>query len=171
MTRRRSAARAGRAMEPAADLGPDILRHRGEVMTLDAPDPDSPNRTIRRAKRVWAPDVLLKNGSIDQAMHDAATRLHDAYALGVQGARDRLTVYVDRTGSPSGYADGQLAAARDYREAAQAVGQIGMAPLAWCVLSHGTVEGWAAEKRLNPHAAKGQLLMALEMLAQHYDCC
>jgi hypothetical protein len=152
------------------DHGPDVLRDRGEITIADAADPDAPNRTIRRAKRVWAPDVLLANGTITQAHHDAATRLHDAHALGVLGARDRLAVYVDRTGAPSGYADAQLAAAGDYRRAAQAVGQVAMAALSWCVLSHGTVAGWAECKGWNGHRAMGYLLAALDRLTEHYEC-
>jgi hypothetical protein len=141
---------------------------RGEVDVLDAPDPDHPNATLRRAKAVWAPDVLLRNGTIDQAHHSAATRLHDAYALGVMGARDRLAIYIAKTGAPSGYADAQLAAAEDYRRAAQAVGIVAMSALSWCVISHGTVAGWAECKGWPVQRAQGYLLAALDRLAEHY---
>jgi hypothetical protein len=152
-----------------SDLGPAVRLARGDVAVAEAPDPDQPNRTIRRARVVWVPDVLLANGTIGQAQHDAASRLHDAYALGILGARDRLTVYVDRTGAPSGLADARLAAASDYREATQAVGQIAMAPLSWCVLSYGTVAGWATQRGWNPHRAMGYLLAAMDRLAEHYE--
>ena len=135
----------------------------------DAPDPDAPNRTIRRSRREWAPDVLLRNGTIDQAHHDAATRLHDAYALGVMGARDRLEVYVDRIGAPFGYADAQLAAVRDYERAAQAVGIVAMSALKWCVISHGSVAGLAECKGWPVQRAQGYLLAALDRLAEHYE--
>lgn len=155
--------------EPVSDLGPRVLLDRGEVLVEDAPDPDAPNRTIRRSRREWAPDVLLRNGTIDQAHHDAATRLHDAYALGVMGARDRLAVYVDRTGAPTGYADAQLAAATDYRQAAQAVGMVAMSALSWCVINHGSVAGWAECKGWPVQRAQGYLLAALDRLAEHYQ--
>ena len=154
--------------EPTFDLGPQIRHQRGELVVEDAPDPDAPNRTIRRSRYEWAPDVLLRNGTIDQAHHDAATRLHDAYALGVMGARDRLAVYIARTGAPSGYADARLAAATDYREAAQAVGIVAMSALSWCVISHGTVTGWAECKGWPVQRAQGYLLAALDRLAEHY---
>jgi hypothetical protein len=154
--------------EPVADFGPRMRIERGEVVVLDAPDPDRPNATLRRAKAVWAPDVLLRNGTIDQAHHSAATRLHDAYALGVMGARDRLAVYIARTGAPSGYADAQLAAAEDYRRACQAVGIVAMSALSWCVVSHGTVAGWAECKGWPVQRAQGYLLAALDRLAEHY---
>jgi hypothetical protein len=154
--------------EPVFDLGPQIQHQRGELVLEDAPDPDAPNRTVRRARREWAPDVLLRNGTIDQGHRDAAIRLHDAYALGVMGARDRLAVYVDRTGAPSGYADALLAAATDYREAAQAVGIVAMSALSWCVISHGTVAGWAECKGWPVQRAQGYLLAALDRLAEHY---
>ena len=163
MTRRKRA-----PAEPVADLGPRIRQERGEVVALDAPDPDAPNRTIRRARVVWCPDVLLSNNTISQAHHAAATRLHDAYALGVIGARHRLEAYVDRTGAPAGYADARLAAVRDYQQAAQAVGQVAMAALAWCVISHGSVAGWAECRGWSKDRAGGYLLAALDRLAEHY---
>lgn len=150
------------------DHGPDIQRDRGEVAVKDAPDIDNPNRTIRQAKRVWVPDVLLSNKTISQAHHDAATRLHDAYALGILGARDRLQVYVDRTSSPTGYADAQLAAATDYRRAVQAVGIRNMPALDWCVIGHGSIASWADMKGWSKDRACGYLLSALDRLAEHY---
>jgi hypothetical protein len=154
--------------EPVADFGPRVRIERGEVDVQDAPDPDRPNATLRRAKAVWAPDVLLRNGTIGQAHHSAATRLHDAYALGILGARDRLAIYIAKTGAPSGYADAQLAAAEDYRRAAQAVGIVAMSALSWCVISHGTVAGWAECKGWPVQRAQGYLLAALDRLAEHY---
>jgi hypothetical protein len=156
-------------MAPMSDLGPAIRHQRGELVTEDAPDPGAPNRTVRRARQEWAPDVLRRNGTIGDAQHQAATRLHDAYALGILGARDRMGVYIDRTGGPSGYADAQLAAAADYRRAAQAVGQVGMAALAWCVISTGTVAGWAECKGWPVPRAQGYLLAALDRLTEHYQ--
>jgi hypothetical protein len=152
----------------SADLGPNILHERGDVTVISAPDPDAPNRTIRRARRVWAPDVLLANGTIQQEHHAAATRLHDAYALGVLGARERLAIFIDRTGTPAAFGDAQLAAARDYREAAQAVGIVAMSALSWCVLSYGTVGGWAACRGWHQQRAQGYLIAALDRLAEHY---
>jgi hypothetical protein len=142
---------------------------RGEVMVCDAPDPDQPNRTIRRAKAEWLPDKLLANGTIGQQHHDAATRYHNAYEVGILGARDRLSVYVDCRGAPAGIADAQLAAATDYRQATQAVGLTLSAALVWCVLGRGTAAGWAADRGWNPHRAQGYLLAALDRLADHYE--
>jgi hypothetical protein len=165
MARRRT---ARTIPEPVFDLGPQIRHQRGELVVEDAPDPDAPNRTVRRSRHEWAPDVLLRNGTIHQGHYDAAKRLHDAYALGVMGARDRLAVYVDKAGAPSGYADAQLAAATDYREAAQAVGIVAMSALSWCVISHGTVAGWAECKGWPAQRAQGYLLAALDRLEEHY---
>jgi type IV secretory pathway ATPase VirB11/archaellum biosynthesis ATPase len=155
--------------EPIADFGPRARIERGEVVSVTVADPDSPNRTIRRGRVVWAPDVLLSNGTISDAHHAAATRLHDSYSLGILGARDRLAVYIDRCSVQAGFADAQLAAARDYREAAQAVGQVAMSALSWCVLSYGTVAGWAECKGWSKDRAGGYLLAALDRLAEHYD--
>jgi hypothetical protein len=160
--------RPRRWAEPVSDLGPRIRLDRGELAVEDAADPDAPNRTVRRSKVVWAPDVLLRNGTIDQAHHDAARRLHDAYALGVMGARERTNVYIARSGSPAGYADAQLAACRDYQRAAQAVGIVAMSALSWCVISHGTVAGWAECKGWPVARAQGYLLAALDRLCEHF---
>lgn len=167
MPRRRNRARQPIPLEPF-DVGPAEPRRRGEVMVTDAADPDNPSRTIRRARRVWAPDVLLAKGSIDQDHHSAATRFHNAYAVGVQGARDRLGVYVDNSGRPSGLADARLAAVTDYRAAEAAVGPVASAALSWCVLSHGSVTGWAECRGWTVDKASGYLLAALDRLAHHY---
>jgi hypothetical protein len=144
------------------------LRHgRGETETEDAPDPDAPNRTIRRSRVVWTPDVWLARGMIGRPEHDAAMRYHDAYALGVLGARSRSEVAV-RGGYFSALSEAQLDAAADYREATRAVGLLLSPALAWCVLSTGTVQGWADSMGWHNQRAAGLLSAALDRLAAHY---
>ena len=166
---RRARRKRPRVSEPVSDIGVSLLHSRGELTIEDVGDPDQPNRTIRRGRRVWAPDVLLANGTISQRHHAAATRYHDAYEVGILGARDRLAVYVDCRGAPAGIADAQLAAATDYRQATQAVGLTLSASLTWCVLGCGTVAGWAEDRGWNPHRAQGYLLAALDRLTDHYE--
>lgn len=152
----------------ALDMGTAVRRARGDVMVEDAPDPDAPKRTIRRARAVWAPDVLLRTQAIDKQMHDAAVRYMDSYQLGVLGAKDRSMVFVSRSGSPGGMAEARLAAVTDWRKATQAVGIILSPILTWCVLGHGTLRGYAADCGGSREAAHRSLLAALDRLADHF---
>jgi hypothetical protein len=94
-----------RALEiTPGDYGPVIQRDRGDLVVLSVADPERPDRTIRRARRVWAPDVLLANGAIDERVHAAATRYHDVYAIGIMGCQSRDSVFVDRTTTGGGIA-------------------------------------------------------------------
>ena len=165
---RKAAGAPQQGREAPYDHGPPSLLAAGQAVVVDAADPAAPNRTIRRARRVWAPDVLLAQGAIDQSHHHAARRYHDAYAVGIMGARDRLTVYVDRAGAPRGFSEAQLFAATDYRKATQAAGQQASPLLAWCVLSYGSVAGWAQCKGWDARKAQGYLLAALDRLVDHY---
>ena len=151
--------------EPIVDYGAQPWR----VVKEDAPDPDRPNSTIRRARVQWAPDALLSARTIDQRLHEAAKRLLSDYEASGPGGAEQIGVYVDRSIRPGGVADDRLDAQTRYRQAHDAVGQVGMAALSWCVLSHGTVAGWAECRGWNPQKALGLLLGALERLAEHYE--
>ena len=142
---------------------------RGETEVVDAPDPEHPNRTIRRSRVVWTPDVWLAQGLIGRPEHDAAVRYHDAYALGVLGARDmeRLGMRI-RGSAQAGISEARLDCATDYRAATQAVGPLLSPALAWCVLSTGTVGGWAESRGWHKQRAMGLLTAALDRLTAHY---
>ena len=152
-----------------ADLGPPEGLKTGAVVVSFGPDVDDPNKTVRRAKRVWAPDTLLAKGAITPAHHAAACKYLEQYQRGVLGAgRNRSIVPMQRSAGPGGYQETQLAAAKGYRDATAAVGTTLTPALAWCVLSHGTVAGWAECRGWNPHKAAGYLIAALDRLAEHY---
>jgi hypothetical protein len=151
-----------------SDIGPLMLHRRGWLTLEDAPDPDAPNRTIRRARAVWVPDEWLRKGTITQAHHNAAVRYHEAYALGVMGASDRAPIYIQITGAPSGLSDARLAAVTDYRKASDAVGAFSADCLTWCVLNRSTVANWANNRRMHPQIAAGYLLAAIHRLTEHY---
>jgi hypothetical protein len=71
--------RRQRIAEPVADYGAQPWR----VTVEDAPDPDRPNATLRRA-RAYDP---LRRMDLDPALFVAAERFRDAYALS-EGARE-----------------------------------------------------------------------------------
>ncbi|WP_424813554.1 hypothetical protein [Roseococcus sp. YIM B11640] len=159
----------------ANDLGPKIVDRKGRPrlhpsrVIETAADPAHPNRTIRRARVQWLPDVWLSKGAIEQGHHDAATRFLTAYERGVLGAKDRhLTRISFNRAAPTGLPIAQLGCLSDYRAAEQAVGIMLSGALAWCVLSTGTVEGWAECKGWHRDRASGYLMAALDRLAEHY---
>lgn len=155
--------------EPHMDHGPALRIARGDVVVVHAADPDQPNRTIRRARVQWVPDVWLAKGTIGQPQHQAAERFAMAYERGILGARDRPIVRVSfEKRAPQGLPDAQLACATDYRQAEQAVGIVLSSALSWCVLSTGTVDGWAQCKGWHRDRAAGYLLASLDRLAEHY---
>ena len=59
--------------------GPDraILRE-ADVVVADAPDPDMPNVTVRRARRTDPLEVLKRAGTINAREHEAGEKLRDA---------------------------------------------------------------------------------------------
>jgi len=154
---------------PEGDTGPPEGFKTGSVVVSFGPDVDDLNKTVRRAKRVWAPDTLLAKGAITAAHHAAACRYLDQYQRGVLGAgKNRSVVPMQRSVGPGGYQETQLAAMKAFREAEKVVGLTLAPALAWCVLSHGTVSGWAECKGWNAHKAAGFVVAALDRLAEHY---
>lgn len=141
---------------------------RGEAEVELAADPSVPNRSIRRARRVWLPDVLLKKGSIGQAHHDACTRYLSSYELGVAGARDRNGIMVDGRVVHSGPADAQLAAITDYRKATAALGSSMAVAVDHCVLGTGTLASLGTLLGVNEMHAAGYMVAALDRLADHF---
>ena len=103
---------------------------------------------ITVSERFWAPDAMLARGMISEALYAAAKRLRDDYYAGQAG---------------------RLGAREAYLRASRAVGTTAMPALAWTVLSHGTVTGWAECKGLEVAKAAGQVVQALERLGAHYE--
>jgi hypothetical protein len=99
-------------------------------------------------ERYWAPDAMLARGMISEALHAAAKRLRDDYYAGQAG---------------------RLGAREAYLRASRAVGTTAMPALAWTVLSHGTVTGWAECKGIEMAKAAGQVVQGLERLTKHYS--
>jgi hypothetical protein len=99
-------------------------------------------------ERYWAPDVMLARGMISEALYAAAKRFRDDYYAGQAG---------------------RLGAREAFTRASRAVGATAMPGLAWTVLSHGTVTGWAECKGIEMAKAAGQVAQGLERLAKHYS--
>ena len=110
--------------------------------------PDIQEGDIAVSERFWVPDAMLARGMISEALYAAAKRLRDDYYAGQAG---------------------RLGAREAYLRASRAVGTTAMPALAWTVLSHGTVTGWAECKGIEVAKAAGQVVQALERLGAHYE--
>lgn len=150
------------------DLGPDIRHRNGTATTETAADPDAPARTIHRARRVWAPDAMLRAGTISREQYEAAARYERDYTIAQGGSAEPLGVFVDRSVGPGGMGVARIDAQTRYRKANQAVGLVLSPVLSWCVLSTGTVTGYAQTRNWPVHRAVGYLCAALDRLAEHY---
>ena len=109
--------------------------------------PDIQEGDITVSERFWVPDAMLGRGMISEALHAAAKRFRDDYYAGQAG---------------------RLGAREAYLRASRAVGTTAMPALAWTVLSHGTVTGWAECKGIEVAKAAGQVVQGLERLRTHY---
>ena len=110
--------------------------------------PDIQEGCMLVTERYWAPDTMLARGMISEVLYAAAKRLRDDYYAGQAG---------------------RLGAREAYLRASKAVGSTAMPALAWTVLSHGTVTGWADCKGIEVAKAAGQVVQALERLGAHYE--
>lgn len=118
-----------------------------EVVHIDF-GPDAQEGDITVSERFWVPDAMLGRGMITEALHAAAKRFRDDYYAGQAG---------------------RLGAREAYLRASRAVGTTAMPALAWTVLSHGTVTGWAECKGIEVAKAAGQVVQGLERLGAHYE--
>ncbi len=118
-----------------------------EVAHIDF-GPDAQEGDITVSERFWVPDAMLGRGMITEALHAAAKRFRDDYYAGQAG---------------------RLGAKEAYQRASRAVGTTAMPALAWTVLSHGTVTGWAECKGIEVAKAAGQVVQGLERLGAHYE--
>jgi len=100
--------------EPVTDLGAQPWR----VEVEDAPDPDRPNATIRRAIR----RDPLKSMSLDVVLFNAATRFREAYLFGECGVRDGTGSVRLEPWQRCHYFDKRADARAEYKASIQAVG-------------------------------------------------
>lgn len=100
--------------EPVADYGAQPWR----VTVEDAPDPDVPNRTLRRARRY---DPLRRMEDLDPALFLAAERFRTCYAL-ADGARQGIGTVRLEPWQRCHYQDTRADARAEYVGSMRAVG-------------------------------------------------
>ena len=105
-----------------ADLGPSAPRRRGLRVVQAAPDPDAPNRTVRRASVAWAPGLLFARGALSLVGLQACERWRDAYAMAQHG-RGNVASFLREGGGGAGvsFAEAVLRAAADLRRCRSAL--------------------------------------------------
>lgn len=142
----------------ALDHGPAIRLARGETAVRDAPDPDAPNRTVRRAAVRVLYHGLWADGLLTDDQHEAADRLLVALEA-AQGARDGglppgIRVAPHQQGSPSAR---QVQATADLRLAREALGLVAWEDLVRFVGANLWPMTWAP-------GALGELRSSLDVL-------
>ena len=175
MTKKTQRAKARAERKPP--IGHEVTRPDGSVIRY-VREEDDDQKPVDHYRTVDTLALMLRNGSITGAMHDAGQQFSQdfARAFGSGVASPKLD------GLPGGTAPGQMmvernaGAARAVRDALEAVGGSGspagsalwyVAGLGQSVREWALRQGWAG-KAISLHEAKGILVAGLGVLARHY---
>jgi hypothetical protein len=175
MTKKTQRARARAEKKPR--IGEEHIRPDGSVIRY-VREEDDDRKPVDHYRSVDTLALMLRNGSITGAMHDAGQQFSQdfARAFGSGVASPKLD------GLPGGTAPGQMmvernaGAARAVRDALEAVGGSGspagsalwyVAGLGQSVREWALRQGWAG-KAISLHEAKGILIAGLGVLARYY---
>lgn len=175
MTKKTQRAKARAERKPP--IGHEVIRPDGSVIRY-VREEDDDQKPVDHYRTVDTLALMLRNGSITGAMHDAGQQFSRdfARAFGSGVASSRLD------GLPGGTAPGQMmveknaGAARAVRDALEAVGGSGspagsalwyVAGLQLSLREWALRDGWNG-KRIDRDEAKGILVAALGVLARYY---
>ena len=175
MTKKTQRARAKAEKKP--HIGEEHIRPDGSVIRY-VREEDDDRKPVDHYRTVDTLALMLRNGSITGAMHDAGQQFSQdfarAFASGVASSR--------LDGLPAGTTPGQMmveknaGAARAVRDALEAVGGSGspagsalwyVAGLQMSIRDWSLRDGWNG-KRIDRDEAKGILVAALGVLARYY---
>ncbi len=175
MTKKTQRAKARTEKKPR--IGEEHIRPDGSVIRY-VREEDDDQKPVDHYRTVDTLALMLRNGSITEAMHDAGQQFSQdfarAFASGVASSR--------LDGLPAGTTPGQMmiernaGAARAVREALEAVGGSGspagsalwyVAGLQMSIRDWALRDGWNG-KRVEKNEAKGILIAALGVLARYY---
>lgn len=132
----------------------------------DAPDPERPNRTIRR-QRVYDPlRGLLKRGEIDMPHWIAAERFRDCYAL-AEGAREGADAGRLAAWQRCHYSAKAADARSEVRSSIQAVGQRLGAVFVASVMQCQPIRTMERDLSMQNGSGPDRIRDVLELLAQH----
>ena len=175
MTKKTQRAKARAERKPP--IGHELIRPDGSVIRY-VREEDDDRKPVDHYRTVDTLALMLRNGSITGAMHDAGQQFSQdfarAFASGVASSR--------LDGLPAGTTPGQMmveknaGAARAVRDALEAVGGSGspagsalwyVAGLQLSLREWALRDGWNG-KRVEKNEAKGILVAALGVLARYY---
>lgn len=175
MTKKTQRAKARAERKPP--IVHELIRPDGSVIRY-VREEDDDQKPVDHYRTVDTLALMLRNGSITGAMHDAGQQFSQdfarAFSSGVAGSR--------LDGLPCGTAPGEMliernvSAARAVRQALDAVGGNGspagsalwyVAGLQFSIRDWALRDGWNG-RRLDRDEAKGYLVAALGMLARYY---
>ena len=175
MTKKTQRAKARAERKPP--IGHELIRPDGSVIRY-VREEDDDRKPVDHYRTVDTLALMLRNGSITGAMHDAGQQFSQdfarAYASGVASSR--------LDGLPAGTTPGQMmveknaGAARAVRDALEAVGGNSspagsalwyVAGLQMSIRDWSLRDGWNG-KRVEKNEAKGILVAALGVLARYY---
>jgi hypothetical protein len=158
----------GIRLQPARAHDGTMLRD-ADVTVGDAPDPDMPKRTIRRARRTDHLLVLLREGTIDQRQADAGEMLRNAMersqrSMPVTPRSEGHVAPWDRTA----ISEQQLKAGCHVRRALAALGGVARSAVLCIVRDGGTIRDYAAFAHVGHTTAAELLRRGLGALADYY---
>lgn len=163
--------RRAQSAEPVADFGPRIGGVlRPEVVVLDRPDPDAPNRTIRVAQRRAGYDWLHARGVLSDSQREAADKYCVAHERET-GASERRRAIIARVppwqkGHPTME---MLEASRTITEAHAAIrGKANREVLDGVVLEGKTLEALSAHLSEPVPGIVGRLRACLDIMAAEW---
>jgi hypothetical protein len=176
------ARRVGRddGLRQGRDYGPGIrlvpIRARGQrealrqadVVVEDGPDPERPNRTTRRAKRLDPLIALRDMGAVTKRQVEAAellrSQLEASPAAMPSASQCEIHTAPFGRGGPS---DWQLKNCTWARKAIAAMAAVDQPVVLWVVVG-GTIRGFARWRRCRHTTASRMLSSGLDALADHY---
>jgi hypothetical protein len=156
----------GIRLKPIRARDGTVLRE-ADVVVADAPDPDRPKVTIRRARRTDSLIALFRSGTIDQRQVDAGELLRAAMeaSLPTMPGVTRSDVHVAPLLRAT-VGDRQLRACRTVRSAFLILGA--KLPVVVWILLGGTIGGYATHAGMRHTSAAGHLRTGLDRLAHHF---
>ncbi|EHL99368.1 hypothetical protein HMPREF9946_03130 [Acetobacteraceae bacterium AT-5844] len=152
------------------DYGPNIRLNRGEVEKTEGPDPDDIKRTVKRAKRVVAYEVLHRAGVLTDEQREACDRylVEAERAVGRSGRADVIGLGGADPWRAFGPSDQQLRALVSMRNVRAAIGCQYRALVDMLILENMSVRDITKRLRTGRDAVKTSLQEATTALCNHW---
>ena len=143
---------------------------RGEIEVYDGAEPENPNRTVRRGRRVCAYDQMERVGAISEDQRDAADRYailreQELGASWLNGEPNGRAPSPWQKGNPTQTA---IHASATLRSVHEVLGQQARTVLNLLIMQNMDAKAIAAHLGINPSVAKGRVDAALTRMVEHW---